>query len=231
MLSLSKTWQCDIWPDRVRLHHGKPLPTQYLRKENEPLAALIGRVLDDRQASFSRRDKITFLLDTPALIYHIQPWSAAIRQPHELRQLAQGTRPPTALPGPWQLCFEHASWQQPALVASLQQSFQETLAGAARQHRLRFRGVVTPFQRLLSHCPQPLPAEGLFVCLGPQHCRIASRRHHQWQGACLLALPPQALAAQLRIIARLCHFNGDTCYVLDTLSGQFSECSLRPEGP
>ncbi|WP_194820642.1 hypothetical protein, partial [Escherichia coli] len=95
------------------------------------------------------------------------------------------------------------NWQQSALAACLKQPCWHLLVALARRERLRFRGVVTPFQKLFSHFAAALPENGLFVAMSPHHSRIASRQHHSWRDVWTLTLPQQEMDAQLRVIARL----------------------------
>lgn len=217
MLSLTNTWQCDIWPHAVRLRHNGTVLATHERKANEPLEATLETLLHLRPVALSWRDAVEFHLDTDDLTFLIQPWHSGLTSPQELLQLARQqavnrVHPPVD----WRVQFETLTWQQSALVACLKQSCWHMLSTLARRERLRFRGVVTPFQRLFSHFPNTLPEKGLFVAIGSGHSRIASRQHHNWQEVWTIALPQQGMDNQLRIISRLSGLSDSACYVIHT---------------
>ena len=224
MSSLTNAWQCDIWPRTLRLRQGTHIFASLERTAGEPLEATLAVLLGQRPASLPWRDSVTFHLDTDELAFMIQPWLPGVTTPQELLRLAQlqisRHAGPVRQDSGWQTRFESAGWQQPALVAGLQLQCWETLRKKAQRERLRFRGVVTPFQPLLRHCGRVLPEKGLFVTLGTHHCRIARRLNNDWQEVSTLYLPEQEMHAQLRIISRLSGMNDCVHYVMNTGDGQ-----------
>lgn len=224
MLSLTNVWQCDIWPHSLRLRQGQRVITSHPRADGEPLNSALGALLSQRSSALPWRDGVEFHLDTDDLVFAVQPWLPGVTTPQELLRLAkqQLTRHDSSVRqcSGWQVRFESAGWQQPALVAGLQQHCWEMLRALAKRERLRFRGVVTPFQPLLKHGGRTLPEKALFVTVSPHHSRIASRIHHTWHEVSTLALPQQEMHAKLRIIARLSGMTDCLQYVLNTEDGQ-----------
>ena len=222
MLSLIESWHCDIWPGLARLRRGIHVVAAHSRCEKESLDETVDRLLSQRKSVLPWRDAVTFHLDTDALAFLIQPWQQGVSSPQELRQLAQQQAARVLhQKESWLVGFESAQWQQPALVACLQQSSQLMLRAAARRHCLRFQGIATPFQPLLKRAGKVLPESGLFVTMGPDHTRIASRRSHLWQSVWGLKLSGLERAEQLRVIDRLCGMEQGPRYVLHSETGEF----------
>lgn len=221
MLSLTKTWQCDIWHHAVRLRLGNCVVSTRERTPEETLNTTLGALLGHRPSALSWRDTVEFHLDTDDLAFLIQPWPSGISTPQELRQLAQlQTARHFCPPVTWRVNFESLAWQRSSLVACLKESCWQMLTELAHRQRLRFRGVVTPFQPLLRYSGNNLPENALFVSVSPHHCRIASRQHHQWCNVWTVNLPRQEISARLNIIARLTGMSHTPRYVFDTLERQ-----------
>lgn len=224
MLSLTKAWQCDIWPHALRLRQGNLTIARHPRIEGESLDSALGTLFGQRSASLPWRDSVTFHLDTDDLILMVQPWLPGVTTPQELLRLSQlqVTRHDSSAGqcANWQVRFESAGWQQPALIAGLQLHCWELLRTLAKRERLRFRGVATPFQPLLKHCGRALPENGLFIAINTHHSRIASRLNHAWHEVSTLSLPQQEMHAKLRIITRLSGMTDCTRYVINTEDGQ-----------
>ena len=220
MLSLIKTWQCYIGPHAVHLQHGAQKVLLRDRPANEALDVTLTQLLSARPAAMNWLDAIEFCIDTPALDYLVIPWQDGITTPQELFGLAHLTVDETLLASdrakPWQMRFEDLRWGQPALIACLQASCWQQLAAVARQQRLRFQGVVTPFQFLLHPFRRKLPEEGLFVSIGPTQSRILCRQAGQWRNVLTLALPQQDVTTQLQVISRLTGMSGSPRYVMTT---------------
>lgn len=231
MLSLTNNWHCDIWPHALRLRQGRQIIASQSLAKGESLDSALGTLLRQRSAALPWRDSVEFHLDTDDLAFRVQPWLPGVTTPQELLRLAQQQL--TRYDGSvrqgsgWQARFESAGWQQPALVAGLQLQCWEMLRTLAKQERLRFRGVATPFQPLLKHCGRTLPEEGLFVTISPHHSRIARRINHVWHEVSTLSLPQQEMHAKLRIIARLSGMADCPHYVLNTENGQ--PCVITPQ--
>ncbi len=147
MLSLTNTWQCDIWPHAVRLRRNSVVLATRERQPDEPLEAALETLLRLRPSVLPWRDAVEFHLDTDDLTFLIQPWHDGVTTPQELLQLARQQAVLRASPPvDWQVRFETLSWQQSALAACLKQPCWHLLAALARRERLRFRGVVTRFK-------------------------------------------------------------------------------------
>lgn len=221
MLSLTKTWKCDIWPHAVGLRNGEQQVAMRDRPADASLTDTLADLLRSLPPRFAWRDAIEFYLDTADLEFIVQPWQPGILSPHELRSLAR-TQADDVLPvganegSYWQISFEDAQWGQASLVACLQQTCWQQLAALAHQFRLRFNGVVTPFQLLLNQFNHPLPAKVLLVAIGPMRSRVACRREGLWQETFSLALPQRDVAQQLEIIGRLSGMINSPCAVLTT---------------
>lgn len=224
MLSLTNAWQCDIWPHALRLRLGNQTIVSHDRADGESLGSALGMLLRQRDISFPWRDSVAFHLDTDDLMLAVQPWLPGVTTPQELLRLAghQITRHSGAARqcAGWQVRFESTEWQRPALVAGLQLHCWEMLRTLAKRERLRFCGVVTPFQPLLQHCGRTLPENGLFITISSHHCRIASRLNHIWRDVSTLSLPQQEIHAKLRIISRLSGMADCPQYVMNTADGQ-----------
>lgn len=218
MLSLTNAWHCDIWPHALRLRLGEKIVACHPR-EDESLTAGLATLLAQRQRALHWRDSVTFCLDTDDLAFSIQPWQPGITTPQELLRLA-GLLAIRERQGSWLTRFESATFREPALVARLKQTCWETLRTVAKRERLRFLGVTTPFQPLLRQYGKTLPENGLFVTIGQQHSRIASRVNDAWHEVSTLALPRQEMRKQLRIVARLSGMAGYPQYVLNTDDGK-----------
>lgn len=224
MLSLTNAWHCDIWPHALRLRQGQQVIARHERASDESLDSALGTLLRQRSDSLPWRDSVAFLLDTDDLALMVQPWLPGVTTPQELLRLAQlqisrhdnSTRQCAG----WQVRFESAGWQQPALVAGLQQQCWAMLRTLAKRQHLRFHGVATPFQPLLKYCGRTLPENALFVAISPHHSRIASRLNHAWHEVSTLSLPEQEMHATLRIIARLSGMASSPHYVINTEDGQ-----------
>ena len=228
MLSLTNTWQCDIWPHAVRLRRNNVVLATHERRPDESLEAALKTLLRLRPSVLPWRDAVEFHLDTDDLTFLIQPWHDGVTAPQELLQLARQQAVLRASPPvDWQVRFETLNWQQSALAACLKQPCWHLLVALARRERLRFRGVVTPFQQLFSHFAAALPENGLFVAMSPHHSRIASRQHHSWRDVWTLTLPQQEMDAQLRVIARLSGMQDCPGYVIHTDGEHHQEVALQ----
>nr|WP_159466095.1 hypothetical protein [Scandinavium goeteborgense] len=216
MLSLTNAWQCDIWPHLLRLRLGERVVAVQARADGESLDATLDALLAQRPSSLSWRDSVAFHLDTDDLMFMVQPWLPGVATPQELLRLSQQQADSLRQREDWQVRFESAGWQQPALVACLQQQCWSSLRTLAKRQRLRFHGVATPFQPLLQHCRGKLPENGLFVTIGSHHSRIASRVYNAWQDVSTLSLPRREIRSQLRIIARLSGMSDCPQYVINT---------------
>lgn len=218
MSSLTKTWECDIWPHTLRLRLGKQVITSYKRTGNESLDESIATILRQRLASLPWRDSVVFHLDTDDLVQMVQPWLSGVTTPQELLRLSHinigSSKSTVSQHADWLVRFESAGWQQSALVAGLQLPFWERLRTLAKRECLRFRGVATPFQPLLKYCGPVLPETALFITLGPHHSRVASRVNNAWREVNILSLPQQELHAQLRVITRLSGISDSPSYVM-----------------
>lgn len=224
MLSLTNRWQCDIWPRRVRLRRNHCVIATHERDAGTTLEASLDALLALRPAALPWRDTLEFHLDTDDLVFLIQPWQSGVSTPQEFLRLAQQQSAMTFRQSdPWRVAFEAAAWQQSALVACLKQSCWQQLSALAHRHRLRFRGVATPFQPLLKHYANRLPENGLFVAIGPEHSRIATRQHNSWSNVWTLPLPQQEMDDQLRIITRLSGMVNCRRYVIDSSGRQPTE--------
>ncbi|MGU3524775.1 hypothetical protein ACLBW2_16915 [Enterobacteriaceae bacterium C23F] len=218
MLSLTNTWSCDIWPHALRLRLGEQIVACHPR-EDEPLATGLAALLAQRKRALHWRDSVAFCLDTDDLAFGIQPWQPGITTPQELLKLAE-LLAIRERQGHWLTRFESATFCESALVARLKQTCWETLRTVAKQERLRFLGVTTPFQPLLRQYGKALPENGLFVTIGHQHSRIASRLNHAWHEVSTLALPRLEVRQQLRIVARLSGMADYPQYVINTDDGR-----------
>jgi hypothetical protein len=216
VLSLTKAWQCDIWPHLLRLRLGDRLVAVQTRSDDESLEVALTALLTQRPSSLPWRDSVTFHLDTDDLMFMVQPWQPGVATPQELLRLSQLQASGLRQRDGWEVRFESAGWQQPALVACLQQPCWTLLRTLANRQRLRFHGVATPFQPLLQLCQGKLPEQGLFVTIGSHHSRIASRVDHAWQEVSTLSLPRQEIRSQLQIIARLSGMADCPQYVVNT---------------
>lgn len=221
MLSLTNTWQCDIWPHAVRLRKGEQAIIQCNRTPDEPLVTTLNTMLSTLPGTLPWRDAIEFYLDTDDLDFLVVPWQAGIVSPAELRMVAQRQAEedlpkPNGVSGLWQVRFEEMQHGKSALAACLTAQCWQQLAALARQHRLRFQGVVTPFQLLLDPLRKRLPTTGLFICLGNQQSRMACRREGQWQSVFTLMLPQKPIDLQLEIISRLAGMPDNPRYVMST---------------
>lgn len=224
MLSLTKAWECDIWPHALRLRLGKRVIARHERTTGETLETALSMLFHQRSASLPWCDSVAFNIDTDDLTLMVLPWQPGVATPQELLRLAhlQITRHDGALrqQGGWNMRFESACWQQPALVSGLQQCCWEMLQALARRERLRFRGVATPFQLLLKHSGRVLPENAMFITISSHQCRIASRINHLWHEVSTLSLPQQEMHAQLRVITRLSGMADCPHYVLNTEEGE-----------
>lgn len=225
MLSPIRNWQCDIWPDLIRLRCEENVVITHERGENETLVDALNVVLSSCRAILPWRDSVTFHLDTEQLIYIVQPWLPGISTPQDMLSLARlrasSLNSSKLQDIDWQVSFEDVTWQQSALVACLKQSCWQLLVSAAKSHRLRFRGVITPFQQLLKNVNRPLAETGLFICSNPRHSRIARRQNNTWQEVYTLSLPSQDINAQLKIIARLSGMESSPQHIIDCTSLEY----------
>lgn len=230
MLSLTKTWQCDIWCHAVRLRTGEQEVMQCARQSGEPLETTLNTLLSTLNGAMPWRDAIEFYLDTDELDFLVVPWQAGIVSPEEWRMVAQlqaeqDLIKPDGASEQWQVRFEDMQQGKPALAACLTSERWQQLAALARQHRLRFQGVVTPFQRLLHPFRQRLPETGLFVCLGDGQSRMACRREGEWKSVFTLTLPPKPADLQLEIITRLAGMPDAPRYVMTTADWRYWQIS------
>ncbi|QGY32263.1 hypothetical protein [Pantoea cypripedii] len=220
MLSLIKTWQCDIWPHALRLRNGTQVVMSCERIPDEPLETALTALLSARPAAMAWLDAIEFYLDTDELDFLVIPWQNGIKTPQELLSIAQREASKRFTQPHWQVRFEDVSWGQPALVACLQQTCWQMLAKLSRQHHLRFQGVVTPFQLLLHRFNRRLPVEGIFAAIGPMRSRVACRQDQQWRDVHCLNLPQQGQSEQLQIIGRLAAMPDSPRFVINTTDWQ-----------
>lgn len=220
MLLHINIWQCDIWPHMIRIRRNSQILTTHTRLVGETLEMSLSTVLEQYAPAIPWRDAVAFYLDTQEITFLVQPWQDGIASPTELRRLAHyrvaECFSQNAHPDVDQILqLEAYAWQRTALVASLQQRCWQTLIAVARRLRLRFSGVITPFQLLLQPYKKALPEMALFVCLSQQHTRIAIRRENNWLDACTLNLPNPTRTAKLEIISQLSGMKNCPCYLLD----------------
>ena len=227
MLSLTNIWQCDIWSHAVRLRKGEQEIIRCERAPGEPLETILNLALSRLTGTLPWRDAIEFYLDTDDLDFLVVPWQTGIVSPQELRAVAQHQAEevlpkPNGASGQWQIRFEDMQHGKSALAACLTAQRWQQLAVLARQHRLRFRGVVTPFQLLLHPFHQNLPTTGLFICLGNEQSRMACRKEGEWQSVFTLTLPQKTIDLQLEIMTRLSGMPDHPRYVMTTADWQIS---------
>lgn len=224
MLSLTKVWECDIWPHALRLRLGRQVIARHERMAGESLETALSLLFRQRSASLPWRDSVTFHIDTDDLRLKVVPWQPGVATPQELLQLAQiqivQQGGPALQESGWRVDFESVGWQQPALVSGIPLACWERLRALARQEKLRFRGVATPFQSLLRSCGRTLPEHALFITVSAHQCRIARRINHTWHEVSTLSLPQQETLAQVRVIARLSDMASYPHYLLDTEVGE-----------
>ena len=223
MLSLTKTWQCDIWPHALRLRHGAQVVVMHQRTAEETLETALAALLSARPKAMAWLDAIEFYLDSDELDFLVMPWQPGIKTPQELLSLAQREASKRFSHPQWPARFEEVNWGQPALIACLQQGCWQLLTQQARLHRLRFQGAVTPFQLLLNRYGRRLPQEGVFIVMGAQRCRVACRQEGQWRDVYALNLPAQQPSEQLHIIGRLAGMPDSPRYVINTADWQLVE--------
>lgn len=225
-LRMAKIWQCDIFPDRVRLRDGQQVINEMPRQAEEALEDVLARLLSVRRQTLSWLPGVEFWLDNSLAHTLTVPWQQGIATPEELRcyalSLAQNVFP--QLSGrPLVVDFEQLNFGQTSLVVVLEEAFWQTLIAAAHQQKLRFKGVVTPFQHLLRSQNQPLQACGIYAVAGVDASSFACRAEGQWQHVHRMALPDLSLQQQFALIKRLSGLKGAPCYCLDNLSWQVSE--------
>jgi len=234
VLSLTKAWECDIWPHALRLRLGKQVIAQHERVASETLDTALNLLFSQRSASFPWRDSVAFSIDTDDLMLMVVPWQPGVVTPQELLQLAQlqvMQHDSAALQkGGWMMRFESASWQQPALVSGVKHSCWERLQALARREKLRFRGIETPFQRLLKLSGRKLPEQALFITISADQCRIASRINQAWHEVSTISLPQQETVARLRVIARLSGMADSPHYLLNTEEGELQIITPQENG-
>lgn len=224
MLSLTKAWECDIWPHALRLRLGKKVIARHERVAGETLDTALSMLFRLRSPSFPWRDSVAFNVDTDDLMLMVVPWQPGVATPQELLQLAQlqvMQHDSAALhKGGWMMRFESACWQQPALVSGVQHACWERLQTLARREKLRFRGIETPFQRLLKYSRRTFPEKALFITISAHQCRIASRINRAWHEVSTISLPQQETVTQLRVIAQLSGMTDCSHYLLNTEEGE-----------
>lgn len=225
-LRMAKSWQCDVFPDRVRLRDGKRTINEISLLAEETLVDVLTRLFRTRPPAFAWVDSVKFWLDNSLTHTLTVPWLEGIATPDELRgytlSLAQQTFPHLVSQS-LRIDFEHLEFGSTALAVTLEEKLWQTLHAVTRSQKLRFKGVVTPFQYLLNSQRQSLPASGIFVVSGEETSTFACRTMHQWQHVHRMAFPDFSLQQQLELIKRLSGLKDAPCYYLDTLNWQVSQ--------
>ncbi|MEW5561965.1 hypothetical protein AB1287_17245 [Enterobacter asburiae] len=222
-LRMAKNWQCDIFPDRVCLRDGQQMIKQLPRLAEQALDEVLSELFSGRRLAWL--DSVEFWLDNSLAHTLTVPWQEGIATPDELRcytvSLAQNVFPQLRSQ-PLVVDFDQLQFGQTALAVTLEQAFWQQLRAAARQQKLRFNGVVTPFQHLLRSLAQPLPASGVFVVAGAEASTFACRSEQQWQHVHRMAFPELSLQQQLVLVKRLSGLKEVPCYCLNLDSWQVS---------
>ncbi|WP_345828061.1 hypothetical protein AAGR22_13990 [Erwinia sp. HDF1-3R] len=222
-LRMAKNWHCDILPNRVRLRDGEMIVKELVQPEGHDPEEVLNNLLGACSGSLAWKDSITFRLDNSLVNTLTVPWQEGITTPGELRSytlsLAQSTFPHVSAQSPM-VEFETFDFKQTALAAVLETSLWQTFRNVARQHRLRFRGVATPFQHLLRIFGGALPVNGIFVVAGELSSTFACRAMGEWQHVHRLSFPDFSVVQQLGLVKRLSGLNDMPCYCLDNTSWQ-----------
>lgn len=218
LLRMAKNLQCDILSDRVRLWEGKTLLSDQVLHKEEGLKAALNRLLAARPEGIHLRDYVTFRLGNKLVNTFVVPWLEGITSLDELRCYAQSLIPnsfPGLASGAMRVEFETLEHGQTALATAIEQQTWQLLCDVSRQHYLRFRGAMTPFQYLLKSYNKPLPVEGIFIVTDDETTSFACRSGNQWQHVHKLALHDFTLEEQLGLVRRLSGLRHAPSFCLD----------------